>query len=147
MTASQIVETYYQYITSKCRLLVPRNKSLSEDLAQDCCLKILSMGQDSIDKLLQNPKAYIYRMLSTMVLDHHKHTKVREKFKAESLYTCDRHTHIDEFMAVSRLTQTDQLVLSVCIHYPRPQDFSRKTKISRTTSTKLINELKNKLSQ
>lgn len=146
MTASQIVETYHQYIVTKCRQIT-RNKSLSEDLSQDCCLKILSMDDAALTRLKQHPEAYIYRILASMFYNHLEKEKTASKYKSELLYIGERTNNMDEFTAVARLSQTDQMVLSVCINYPDASKFSRKTKISRPTSTKLINELKDKLSQ
>lgn len=64
---AQIVNTCYSELRNYARLKVG-DDAVAEELVQEACLRLAATGDD----VPFNPRAFLYRVLSNLVVDHHR---------------------------------------------------------------------------
>lgn len=162
--ASQIVESEYHFILKTCRSIKRKGSSNPDeaaDLAHDIIEKILRMDGDTLDRLKQNPRAYITFMLRNKHISEKRQQTVLEKFRVDALYSrkpgepqqdvfdlgeCtsdatdpkEREIEIankisDKVAKIKGLNQTDKMWLAIFITYPETLECARITNINRNT--------------
>lgn len=64
---AKVIERCYGELKSYARLKVG-DDTIAEELVQEACLRLVTTGKDAPF----NPRAYLYRILSNLVTDHHR---------------------------------------------------------------------------
>jgi RNA polymerase sigma factor (sigma-70 family) len=70
----QLVETHYGELRAFARRKIG-NPSTAEDLVQEACLRVAGAQSEAIE----NPRAYLYRVVSNLVIDHQRKEAARAR--------------------------------------------------------------------
>ncbi|GEC15756.1 RNA polymerase sigma factor [Nitrobacter winogradskyi] len=84
----QLIESHYFELRSFARRKL-RNATLAEDVVQEACLRVASARNEEI----ANPRAFLYRVVSNLVIDHQRKAQ-RHELVAE--WSVDEVEIIDE---------------------------------------------------
>lgn len=71
---TQVIELHYGELRAYARRKTG-NIATADDLVQEACLRLASIDVSKV----ANPRAFLYRVLSNLVIDHRRHESVRAR--------------------------------------------------------------------